>query len=105
MVENYNVMGVAKAALETSVRYLAAELGEKKIRVNCISAGPINTLAARGIGGFQKLLAHNAQRAPLRKNTEPAEVADTALYLCSSLARGVTGEVLYVDGGYHIIGF
>ncbi len=104
VVPNYNVMGVAKAALETSVRYLAAELGEKKIRVNCISAGPINTLAARGIAGFHKLLTHNAEKAPLRKNTEPSEVADTALYLCSNLARGVTGEILYVDGGYHIIG-
>lgn len=104
VVPNYNVMGVAKAALETSVRYLAAELGEKKIRVNCISAGPINTLAARGISGFQTLLKVAGDKAPLRRNTEPSEVADTALYLCSPLARGVTGEIIYVDAGYHIIG-
>jgi len=104
VIPNYNVMGVAKAALEASVRYLAAELGEKKIRVNCISAGPINTLAARGISGFSTLVKHAADKAPLRRNIEAAEVGDTALYLCSPLARGVTGEILYVDAGYHIIG-
>jgi enoyl-[acyl-carrier protein] reductase I len=104
VIPNYNVMGVAKAALETSVRYLAAELGEKRIRVNCISAGPINTLAARGISGFTGLLKTIGERAPLKRNIEAEEVADTALYLCSPLARGVTGEVLYVDAGYHIIG-
>jgi len=104
VIPNYNVMGVAKAALESSVRYLAAELGEKKIRVNCISAGPVSTLAARGISGFQSLLKHAEIRAPLRRNIEAAEVGDTALYLCSPLARGVTGEILYVDAGYHIIG-
>jgi enoyl-[acyl-carrier protein] reductase I len=104
VVPNYNVMGVAKAALETSVRYLAAELGSKRIRVNCISAGPINTLAARGISGFQSLLSYSANKSPLRRNVEADEVGDTALYLCSPLARGVTGEILYVDAGYHIIG-
>jgi len=104
VIPNYNVMGVAKAALESSVQYLANDLGEKNIRVNAISAGPINTLAARGISGFQVLLKHNAGRSPLRRNIEPEEVADTALYRCSHLSRGVTGEVLYVDAGYHIIG-
>ena len=101
---NYNVMGVAKAALETSVRYLAAELGAQRIRVNCISAGPINTLAARGISNFRELLIHSASKSPLQRNIVAAEVADTAVYLCSHLARGVTGEILYVDAGYHIIG-
>jgi enoyl-[acyl-carrier protein] reductase I len=101
---NYNVMGVAKAALETSVRYLAAELGSQRIRVNCISAGPINTLAARGISNFRNLLNHSATKAPLQRNIEASEVADTAVYLCSHLARGVTGEILYVDAGYNIIG-
>ncbi|OGR89431.1 MAG: enoyl-ACP reductase [Elusimicrobia bacterium RIFCSPLOWO2_01_FULL_59_12] len=104
VVPNYNVMGVAKAALETSVRYLAAELGSRRIRVNCISAGPINTLAARGISNFHNLLSHTAGKAPLQRNIDADEVADTALYLCSHLARGVTGEILYVDAGYHIIG-
>lgn len=104
VVPNYNVMGVAKSALETCVRYLAAELGEKKIRVNAISAGPVNTLAARGITGFQSLLKHNESKSPLRRNIEPSEVGDTALYLCSSLSRGMTGEILYVDAGYHIVG-
>jgi enoyl-[acyl-carrier protein] reductase I len=104
VIPNYNVMGVAKAALECCVRYLAAELGEKNIRVNAISAGPVNTLAARGIGGFQDLVKHVGAKAPLRRNIEAEEVADTALYLASSLSRGVTGETLYVDAGYHIIG-
>lgn len=101
---NYNVMGVAKAALEMSVRYLAAELGRERIRVNCISAGPVNTLAARGISNFHTLLSHSASKAPLQRNIEANEVADTALYLCSHLSRGVTGEIVYVDAGYHIIG-
>jgi enoyl-[acyl-carrier protein] reductase I len=101
---NYNVMGVAKAALETSVRYLAAELGAQRIRVNAISAGPVNTLAARGISNFRTLLSHSASKSPLLRNIEASEVADTAVYLCSHLARGVTGEILYVDAGYHIIG-
>ena len=105
VIPNYNVMGVAKAALEATVLYLAAELGEKKIRVNGISAGPVNTLAARGISGFGRLLQHSAAKAPLRRNIEAAEVGDTALYLCSPLARGVTGEILYVDAGYNIIGW
>jgi len=101
---NYNVMGVAKAALETSVKYLAADLGPQRIRVNCISAGPVNTLAARGIPNFRDLLNSSALKSPLQRNIEPQEVADTALYLISHLARGVTGEILYVDAGYHIIG-
>jgi enoyl-[acyl-carrier protein] reductase I len=104
VIPNYNVMGVAKAALECSVRYLASDLGEKNIRVNAISAGPITTLAARGISGFQTLLKHNAEKSPLKRTVEAEEVADTALYLCSPLSRGVTGETLYVDAGYHIIG-
>jgi enoyl-[acyl-carrier protein] reductase I len=104
VIPNYNVMGVAKAALECCVRYLAAELGEKNIRVNAVSAGPVNTLAARGIGGFQDLVKVVGSKAPLRRNIEAEEVADTALYLTSPLARGVTGEILYVDAGYHIIG-
>ena len=104
VIPNYNVMGVAKSALESCVRYLAADLGEKNIRVNAISAGPVTTLAARGISGFQTLLKHAETKAPLRRNIEASEVADTALYLCSPLSRGVTGEVLYVDAGYHIIG-
>jgi enoyl-[acyl-carrier protein] reductase I len=104
VIKNYNVMGVAKAALETSVRYLAAELGSRRIRVNCISAGPISTLAARGIANFHTLLSHAATKAPLQRNVDAPEVADTALYLCSHLARGVTGEILYVDAGYNIIG-
>jgi len=104
VIPNYNVMGVAKAALESTVRYLAADLGQKAIRVNAISAGPINTLAARGIGGFGTLLKTVEHKAPLKRNTEASEVADTALYLISSLSRGVTGETLYVDAGYHIVG-
>ncbi len=104
VIPNYNVMGVAKAGLECSVKYLAAELGEKKIRVNAISAGPINTLAARGISGFSTLLKTIETKAPLKRATEIGEVADTALYLASPLSRGMTGEVLYVDAGYNIIG-
>src|SRR5205814_7902186 len=94
---NYNVMGVAKAALESSVRYLAADLGPQKIRVNAISAGPIKTLAARGISGLGDMLRAHAERAPLKRNVETGEVGDAALYLASDLSTGVTGETLYVD--------
>jgi enoyl-[acyl-carrier protein] reductase I len=104
VIPNYNVMGAAKAALEASVRYLADNLGPRNVRVNAVSAGPISTLAARGISGFGDMLKHVAAKAPLRRNTEPAEVADACLFLLSDLGRGVTGEVLYVDNGYHIIG-
>ncbi|MGE0211364.1 MAG: enoyl-ACP reductase FabI [Parvibaculaceae bacterium] len=101
---HYNVMGVAKAALEASVRYLAADLGEKAIRVNAVSAGPIKTLAASGIGDFRYILKWNELNAPLRRTVTIDEVGDTALYLLSPLGRGVTGEVLHVDAGYHIVG-
>jgi enoyl-[acyl-carrier protein] reductase I len=101
---NYNVMGVAKAALEASVRYLAADLGPKNIRVNAISAGPIKTLAASGISGFSSILQVYRERAPLRRNVEAAEVADTAVFLLSSAARGITGEIVMVDAGFHIAG-
>jgi len=104
VVPKYNVMGVAKAALEASVRYLAYDLGKQDIRVNGISAGPINTLAARGISGFSSILAHVREKSPLPRNTEPAEVGDAAVFLCSPLARGITGEVLFVDNGYHVMG-
>ncbi len=104
VVSNYNVMGVAKAALEASVRYLAADLGPKGIRVNAISPGPIKTLAAAGISGFRDMLHHAAEKAPLKRNILAEEVGKTALYLCSDLASGVTGEVIYVDGGYNIMG-
>jgi enoyl-[acyl-carrier protein] reductase I len=103
-VEGYNVMGVAKAALEASVRYLAANLGPQNVRVNCISAGPVNTLAARGIKGFTSMLHHHAERAPLRRNVELEEVGNAAMFLISPLASGITGEVMYVDCGYNIIG-
>jgi len=101
---HYNVMGVAKAALEASVRYLAADLGPKNIRVNAISAGPIKTLAASGIGDFRYILKWNEYNTPLRRNVTNEEVGSSALYLMSELGRGVTGEVLHVDSGYHIIG-
>ncbi len=103
-VEGYNVMGVAKASLESSVRYLAANLGPKAIRVNAISAGPVNTLAARGIKGFTGMLKHHAERAPLRRNVELEEVGNAALFLVSSLSSGITGEVMFVDCGYNIVG-
>jgi enoyl-[acyl-carrier protein] reductase I len=103
-VEGYNLMGVAKASLEASVRYLAANLGPKNIRVNAISAGPVNTLAARGIKGFTGMLKHHAERAPLRRNVELEEIANAALFLLSSMSAGITGEVMFVDGGYNIIG-
>jgi enoyl-[acyl-carrier protein] reductase I len=101
---NYNVMGVAKAALESCVRYLAADLGPKNIRVNAISAGPIKTLAAAGIGGFSNILGVVRERAPLRRTIESSEVADAARFLLSNAGRGVTGEVLMVDSGYHVLG-
>ena len=101
---HYNVMGVAKAALEASVRYLAADLGEKNIRVNAISAGPIKTLAASGIGDFRYILKWNEYNAPLRRNVTIEEVGDSALYLLSDMSRGVTGEVHHVDSGYHVVG-
>jgi len=104
VVPHYNVMGVAKAALEASVRYLAHNLGPKNIRVNAISAGPIKTLAARGVSGISKMVDHHREFAPLRRATEQGEVGDTALFLVSPLGRGITGEVIYVDGGYHILG-
>jgi len=101
---HYNVMGVAKAALEASVRYLAADLGEKNIRVNAISAGPIKTLAASGIGDFRYILKWNEYNAPLRKNVTTDEVGQSALYLLSDMSTGVTGEVHHVDAGYHVVG-
>jgi len=104
VIPNYNVMGVAKAALEASVRYLAYDLGPKKIRVNAISAGPIRTLAASGIAGFKEMLHHVGDRAPLKRNIDAEEVGRTALYLVSDLASAVTGEVLHVDAGYNIMG-
>lgn len=104
VIPGYNVMGVAKAALDMSVRYLASDLGPRAIRVNALSAGPIKTLASAGIAGFSKILEHMRNRAPLRRNVDQAEVADAALFLLSDMARGVTGEVLHVDSGYHIMG-
>lgn len=104
VVPHYNVMGVAKAALEMSVRYLASDLGPKGIRVNAISAGPIKTLAASGVHGLSKMLEYHRTHAPLRKNTDQDEVGDTGLFLISPLSRGVTGEVIHVDGGFHVMG-
>ncbi len=101
---HYNVMGVAKAALEASVRYLAADLGEKNIRVNAISAGPIKTLAASGIGDFRYILKWNEYNSPLKRTVTIEEVGDSGLYFLSDLSRGVTGEVLHVDSGYHVVG-
>lgn len=103
-VSNYNVMGVAKASLEANVRYMAESLGSAGTRVNAISAGPIKTLAASGIAGFSKILGHNEQTAPLRRNVTIEEVGNTAAFLLSQLASGITGEVVYVDAGYHIVG-
>jgi enoyl-[acyl-carrier protein] reductase I len=104
VVPNYNVMGIAKAALEASVRYLANDLGPLGLRVNAISAGPIRTLSSSGVGGFTDILDHIAQRAPLRRNITAEEVGDACLFLSSPLARGITGSVLYVDAGYHVMG-
>jgi len=101
---NYNVMGVAKAALEASVRYLASELGQQNIRVNAISAGPIKTLAAAGIGGFSSILQVYRDKAPLRRTVETSEVADAASFLLGPAGKAITGEILMVDGGYHIVG-
>ena len=105
VVPHYNVMGVAKAALEASVRYLAHDLGPRKIRVNAISAGPIKTLAARGISGLGEMLKSHAERAPLKRNVDVNEVAETAVFLASDAGSGITGEVIYVDCGYNIMGF
>jgi len=101
---HYNVMGVAKAALEASVRYMAADLGEKGIRVNAVSAGPIKTLAASGIGDFRYILRWNEYNSPLRRSVTIEEVGDSAVYLLSPMSRGVTGEILHVDAGYHVVG-
>jgi enoyl-[acyl-carrier protein] reductase I len=103
-VTNYNVMGVAKAALEASVRYLSYDLGGKGVRINAISAGPIKTLAASGIGGFNKILSHIETHSPLRRNVTIDDVGAAALYLASGLANGVTGETIHVDSGYHVSG-
>ncbi len=104
VVAGYNVMGVAKAALEASTRYLANDLGPRNIRINAISAGPIQTLSARGVGDFSSMLKHAAEKAPMRRNVEPREVGNTALFLCSDLSSAITGEVIYVDCGYNIMG-
>ena len=104
VVTNYNVMGVAKAALEASVRYLAEDLGREGIRVNAISAGPLKTLAAAGIKGMRSMLGENAARTPLRRNIDHAEVGQAALFLCSSMGSGITGETLHVDAGQNIMG-
>jgi enoyl-[acyl-carrier protein] reductase I len=105
VVQNYNVMGVAKAALESSVRYLANDLGPSNIRVNAISAGAVKTVSARGVRDFTKMLESSAHLAPLRRNTDPAEVADAAVFLASDLGRGVTGNILFVDAGMQVMGF
>src|SRR5437867_1233765 len=104
VVPHYNVMGVAKASLEASVRYLAYDLGSKKIRVNAISAGPVNTLAARGISGFTQMLKHYEERAPLKRNLDPKELGTTGLFLASDMSTATTGQVLYIDSGYEIMG-
>ena len=104
VMPGYNVMGVAKAALEASTRYLASDLGRHNIRVNTISAGPINTLAARGVGNLSGMLRHHAEHSPLRRNVEAREVGGAALFLCSDLSSAVTGEVIHVDCGYNIMG-
>ena len=104
VMPHYNVMGVAKAALEASVKYLAVDLGDRGIRVNAISAGPIKTLAASGIGDFRYILKWNADNAPLRRNVTTGEVGGAGLYLLSGLSTGVTGEVHHVDSGYHVVG-
>src|SRR3989442_15175132 len=97
-------MSAAKAALEASVRYLAADLGPRNIRINAISAGPIQTLSARGVSGLSTMMKHHAERAPLRRNVEAREVGNTALFLCSPLSSGITGEVIHVDCGYNVMG-
>jgi enoyl-[acyl-carrier protein] reductase I len=105
VMPNYNVMGVAKASLEASMRYLASDLGPRKIRVNAISAGPVKTASARAVKDFSTILEITANRAPLRRNVEPAEVADSAVFLASDLGRGVTGNILFVDSGMQVMGF
>jgi enoyl-[acyl-carrier protein] reductase I len=105
VVPKYNVMAVAKAALECTVRYLASDLGPKRIRVNAISAGPIKTLAARGISGLGEMLKSHAERSPLKRNVEVKEVGDTGVFLASDASSGITGETIYVDCGYNIMGF
>ena len=104
VVQNYNVMGVAKAALEASVRYLANDLGPHGVRVNAVSAGPIKTLASSAVGGISNMIKLHAERAPLRKAVDLDEVGEASLFLLSPLSRGITGEVIYVDGGYHVLG-
>lgn len=104
VVENYNIMGVAKASLDASVKYLAADLGKYNIRVNAISAGPIRTLSAKGVSDFNTVLKEIEERSPLRRTTTQEEVGDTALFLMSALARGITGEIIHVDSGFHILG-
>jgi enoyl-[acyl-carrier protein] reductase I len=104
VVPGYNVMGVAKASLEASARYLAHDLGPRKIRVNCISAGPVNTLAARGVSGLMQMLKHYGERAPLKRSCDPAELGATGVFLASDGAAAITGQVIYVDGGYQIMG-
>src|SRR5438477_12709914 len=104
VVPHYNVMGVAKASLEASTRYLAYDLGPKKIRVNCISAGPVQTLAARGISGFSAMLKHYQEHAPLKRSCDPAELGETGVFLASDGAAAITGQVIYVDGGYQVMG-
>ncbi|HYR88952.1 MAG TPA: enoyl-ACP reductase [Terriglobia bacterium] len=104
VIQNYNVMGVAKAALEASVRYLANDLGPLGVRVNAISAGPIKTLASSAVGGISNMIKLHTERAPLRKKVDTDEVGDAAVFLLSSLSRGITGEIIYVDGGYNILG-
>ena len=103
-VKNYNVMGVAKSALESSIRYLAVDLGPKNIRANAISAGPMRTLAARGLKDFAVMYEGMKEKAPLKRNITTAEVGDTATFLCSELASGITGEIIHVDAGYHAVG-
>ena len=104
VIPGYNVMGVAKAALEATCRYLAFDLGEKKVRVNCISAGPIRTLAAMGVGGIDEMLEYTPKKAPLKRNIDADEVGKTAVYLLSDLSSGVTGETIYVDAGFNNVG-
>jgi enoyl-[acyl-carrier protein] reductase I len=104
VVPNYNVMGIAKAALEASVRYLAHDLGPRGIRVNAISAGPIRTLSASGVAGFSEILDHIAKKSPLRRNVTAEEVGEVCAFLCSPMSRGITGSTLYVDAGYHVMG-
>ncbi|MED1438554.1 enoyl-ACP reductase FabI [Aeribacillus composti] len=105
VVQNYNIMGVAKASLDASVKYLANDLGKENIRVNAISAGPIRTLSAKGISDFNSILKEIEERAPLRRTTTQEEVGDTALFLFSDLSRGITGETIHVDSGFHILGY